>query len=79
MFNILVRNNRTEEIEELETVVNHKILSDEEYQEELKNKLAEETNEVIGAKNIDELSAEICDVIEVVEHIIDAYKLDTKN
>ena len=79
MFNILVRNNRTEEIEELETVVNHKILSDEEYQEELKNKLAEETNEVIGAKNIDELSAELCDVIEVVEHIIDAYKLDTKN
>lgn len=74
--NILVRNNRIKEMEELGIVVNHKILSNEKYLEELKNKLVEETNEVIEAKNIDELSAEICDVLEVVEHIIDAYKLD---
>ena len=77
--NILVRNNRIRQMEELGIVVNHKILSDEEYQEELKNKLIEEVNEVIEAKNIDELSTEICDVLEVVEHIIDAYKLDTKD
>ena len=74
--NILVRNNRIKEMEKLGIVVNHKILSDEEYLEELKNKLIEETNEVIEAKSIDELSAEICDVLEVIEHMVDAYKLD---
>lgn len=73
---ILVRNNRIEQMENLGLNVNYKVLSDEEYLKELKNKIVEEANEVAIAENVDELSSEIGDVLEVIEHMAEAYNLD---
>ncbi len=73
---ILVRNNRIEQMENLGLNVSYKVLSDEEYLKELKNKIVEEANEVAMAENADELSSEIGDVLEVIEHMAEAYNLD---
>lgn len=73
---ILVRNNRVEQMENLGLTVNYKVLSDEEYIKELKNKIMEEAHEVATAESADELSSEIGDVLEVIDHIIEIYKLD---
>ena len=73
---ILVRNNRVEQMENLGLTVNYKVLSDEEYIKELKNKIMEEAQEVATAESTDELSSEIGDVLEVIDHIIEIYGLD---
>lgn len=76
--NILVRNNRIKMMEEQGVFVNYSVLSDEEYIKELKNKVIEEANEVATAPNPDELMSEIGDLLEVIEHIVEAYKLDNQ-
>lgn len=73
---ILVRNNRIEQMEKLGLNINYKVLSDEEYLKELKNKIVEEAGEVSVANSPEELSSEIGDVLEVIEHIVDIYGLD---
>lgn len=74
--NILVRNNRLSMMENNGLTVNYEILSDNDYVTELKSKLLEETQEIIDAKNIQELKEEIADVMEVLEHLIDFYAFD---
>jgi len=73
---LLVRNNRIKLMEEQGVVVKYSILSDEEYIKELKKKIIEEANEVVTAPDSEELMWEIGDLLEVIEHIVDAYKLD---
>lgn len=73
---ILVRNNRIKMMEEQGVIVNYSTLSDEEYIEELKKKVIEEANEVATAPDMEELMGEIGDLLEVIEHIVDVYKLD---
>lgn len=46
-----------------------RILDDEEYKKELKNKLIEESKEAVLAENNQELSKEIGDIFEVIEAI----------
>lgn len=72
---ILVRNNRLEMMQKQGINVNYKILSDEEYLQELKNKIVEEANEVCDCKNCNELAEEIADILEVVEHLLDVSNL----
>lgn len=55
-----------------------KMLSNSEYKEALKHKLIEESREVLTA-NLDNLTAEIADVYEVIDTLIKVYKLDKKN
>lgn len=49
--------------------INWRYLSDEEFNEQLRIKLAEETEEVITAKSRDELIAELADVFEVIDSL----------
>ena len=56
--------------------VGYEILSDKDYISELKNKLLEETQEIVEAQNIQELKEEIVDVMEVLEHLIEFYSFD---
>jgi len=52
-------------------------LDEEEFAQELLKKLEEEVKEVIGAKNSkEELMKELSDVYEVIDTIVDLYKLD---
>ncbi len=52
-------------------------LSGAEYKEELLKKIVEEAEEVRDAgSNTDELTKEIGDVLEVVEHILKAFKIN---
>ena len=76
---ILVRNNRIQQMQDQGIVVNYQILDDEQYICELKRKIVEEANEVAVADSIEELSSEIGDVLEVIDHLIDVYKLDIDN
>lgn len=76
---ILVRNNRIQQMQDQGIVVNYQILDDERYICELKRKIVEEANEVAVADTIEELSSEIGDVLEVIDHLIDVYKLDIDN
>ena len=76
---ILVRNNRIQQMQDQGIVVNYQILDDEQYICELKRKIVEEANEVAVADTIEELSSEIGDVLEVIDHLIDVYKLDIDN
>ena len=73
---ILVRNNRIKMMEEQGVAVSYSTLSDEEYIEELKRKIIEEANEVATAPDVEELMGEIGDLLEVIEHIVEVYKLD---
>lgn len=76
---ILVRNNRIQQMQDQGIVVNYQILNDKQYICELKRKIVEEANEVAVADTIEELSSEIGDVLEVIDHLIDVYKLDIDN
>ena len=76
---ILVRNNRIQQMQDQGIVVNYQILDDKQYICELKRKIVEEVNEVAVADTIEELSSEIGDVLEVIDHLIDVYKLDIDN
>lgn len=76
---ILVRNNRIQQMQDQGVVVNYQILDDKQYICELKRKIVEEANEVAVADTIEELSSEIGDVLEVIDHLIDVYKLDIDN
>lgn len=76
---ILVRNNRIQQMQDQGIVVNYQILDDERYICELKRKIVEEANEVAVADTIEELSSEIGDVLEVIDHLIDVCKLDIDN
>jgi len=75
--NILVRNNRLAIMKKNGLSVNYEILSNNDYLIELKNKLLEESKELIEAKTPKELKEEIIDVMEVLEHLIDFYSFDT--
>ena len=49
--------------------INWRYLSDEEFNQELRLKLAEETQDVIVAQSRDELIAELADVYEVIDSL----------
>ena len=70
IFKNLVRDNIPKVIEDNNAVAITRVLDDEEYRNELYKKLLEECNEVISAKNSDEILEELADVLEVMEAII---------
>lgn len=67
VFNKLVRDKIPEIIEAKNEQVEFKILSDQEYLTEIKVKLLEECNEVINAKNKEEMLEELADLLEVMK------------
>jgi len=73
---ILIRDNRLEQMQNMGIKVNHEILSDENYIVELKRKLIEESTEAMQENDIEELKHEIADVLEVVDHLIEACGFD---
>jgi len=76
IYNKLVRDRIPEIIEKDGEVPFVRILDDAEYREELKKKLREEAEELILAKDNDELIKEIGDVLEVLEFIEKSFGLD---
>lgn len=78
---ILVRDKMVSLMEEQGIVVHKKILNIEEYTEALKNKLIEESNEVIEEinkvkVNKEELTEEIADLYEVIDCIKKRYNIN---
>ncbi len=74
--NILIRNNRLKLMENSGLTVNYNILSNTEYIDELKKKIVEEAHEVLEAQSETEIKAELVDVMEVIDHLIDIYGFD---
>ncbi len=72
----LVRDNIPLIIQEKGKVAEIRVLSDAEYKSELLKKIVEEAKEVQVAVDDESLKKEIADVLEVVEHIMKAFKLD---
>ena len=76
-YNKLVRDKIPEIIVAENKIPKTRILGDEEYKKELLRKLLEESNEVFEARNNEQdLSKEIGDVLEVIDSVIKAFKLD---
>ncbi|MBQ6285519.1 MAG: nucleoside triphosphate pyrophosphohydrolase [Bacilli bacterium] len=69
IFNKLVRDRIPEKIENNGEVAVTRILSNEEYREELYKKLIEEANEVINADDKESIIEELADVYEVLKSI----------
>ena len=67
VMNKLVRDRIPEIIENNNEIAETRILSDEEYLEELKKKLLEECNEVISSKTKEEVLEELADLLEVMK------------
>ncbi|MEA1936603.1 MAG: nucleoside triphosphate pyrophosphohydrolase [Patescibacteria group bacterium] len=77
IHNKLVRNKIPQAIKENQQIPIVRKLDDNDFVNELLRKLEEEIQEVIGARNDkEELTKEIGDVYEVIDAIIDLYKLD---
>ncbi|MBU4224162.1 nucleoside triphosphate pyrophosphohydrolase [Patescibacteria group bacterium] len=75
IYNKLVRDKIPEIIENDGEKPITRILDDEEYKKELKNKLLEESQEAVLAENSHELMKEIGDIFEVIEAIEKAFGL----
>lgn len=58
-----------------DSIIHYKILNDLEFEEALKLKLLEESNEVLKAKSNEELIEEFADVIEVIKAFCDLKKI----
>lgn len=69
IHNKLVRDNIINIIESRKETVKYHILDDENFKKELLKKLKEECDEVIRAKNKEELLEELADVLEVIKSI----------
>ena len=79
-YNKLVRDRIPEIIRNNKGKPKIKILEEDEFIQELLNKLEEEVREVEGAKNErEELIKEIGDVYEVIEAIENFYKIDKRD
>lgn len=77
IHNKLVRNKVPQIIRENQQIPITRKLDEEDFINELLRKLEEEIQEVIGARNDkEELTKEIGDVYEVLDAIMDLYKLD---
>lgn len=66
IFNKLVRDNIPDIIKSNNEIAEIRILSDDEYKNELNRKLLEEANEVISTKTDDEIKEELADLYEVI-------------
>lgn len=73
IYNKLVRDKIPEIIENDGEKPITRILDDEEYKKELKNKLVEESQEAVLAEGSDELMKEIVDIFEVIEAVEKAF------
>ena len=70
--NILVRNNRIEQMQAEGYKIKYRVLTDEEYIQCLRQKLIEEATEASTEKDTDELKKEMSDVLEVIENLANA-------
>ena len=62
----LIRDKMPEILRANDVLVDERVMGQEEYIDRLKAKMLEEANEVIGAKNSDEIKEELADLLEVI-------------
>ena len=77
-YNKLVRDKIPEIISWNNRIAKMRILNDEEYKLEALKKIVEEANEVLVARNNNDLMKEIGDLQEIIEAVIIAFNLDEK-
>ena len=76
-YNKLVRDKIPAIIKNSGKKVNYRVLSKEEYKDQLKLKLVEEVNEFLAAQTEKEMIEELADIKEVLAAIYKAFKLVT--
>lgn len=78
VYNKLVRDNIPKIIEKNNLQCKHRVLSDKEYEIELRKKLIEESTELFEAKTEEEKIYELADIYEVIEYILMVNKIDKR-
>lgn len=79
VYNKLVRDKIPNIINESGKICDIRILNEVEYIKELKKKVVEEAIELEQTKDKKELIEEIADIYEVLEALLNAEKIDSKN
>lgn len=74
-FKKLIRNKLPAKMAEEGVVVHSKILNKQEFCLQLKNKLLEEVEEVLEADEVDDITIELADVLEVLHSIAKIYHI----
>lgn len=74
-YNKLIRDKIVEKIEKNWWTAVHHTATDEEFERKLKEKLVEESKELIEAKNIEEIKNELADVLKVTEEIMKLHNI----
>lgn len=75
-YNKLIRDNIPSIIEMDNRICIITILDDEQFLDELKKKLVEESNEVVSAHTRDELINELADIQEIIDKLKEIYIID---
>lgn len=76
VFNKLVRDKIPEIIERNGETSITRVLGDDEYRSELYKKLFEEANEVVNAKNKEDVAEELADILEVLISIAELERMN---
>jgi len=77
-YNKLIRDHIPKIIKDAGKTCKVRILNDEEYKASLKEKLIEESNELLEAVSIEAIIEELADVEELISHIKRVYQIDNK-
>ena len=77
-FGKLVRDNIVEQIISVGNKPNWRILTNNEYIQELKNKIVEESSEIPRSDNPEEVAKELVDIQEIIDNLLLALKINKK-
>lgn len=77
-FAKLVRDKIVDQIVSNGNKPNWRVLSDEDYIKELKNKILEEASEISKSEDSEDLVKELADVQEIVDNLLDTLKVSKK-
>lgn len=75
-FNKLCRDKTIERMESGGAIMHWYRLQDDDFKDQLKQKLLEEAQEVIAAQDVQDLVQELADVFEVISALCSIYKID---
>lgn len=75
IFNKLIRDKLKDDYEKMHQTAVYKKLTDDEYKKALKEKLLEETEELIRAVSVEDVAKELADIEQVLEDLRSTYSI----
>jgi len=78
-LNKLVRNKDLDCFKADNVVTHHRVITGNEFQQALKNKLVEEAQEVHDTQDINEITSELADIFDAAANLCKTYNIDMKD